>query len=238
MHKQEFKNKIEPIENHAGKKYSLIASVVKSVARDRAISGKYGYEVMSKNQPPYLEKNIIKLNTIFTKDYEYHIRRYFKKYYVEGELYDNSLYADMGDLLGQLARLLIICVELIDDEYIDNGDKEISKIDFYDCRDNDFYKKYDYLNLNSYIYRLRNAVIHGHITTIIHSNWENTELCFWDAKNNNVHTEFRLTNEQLNEIIDIIIRDVCLKYLRAHHRDIEKYIENRNVCFPPDVIDD
>ena len=170
MHKQEFNSKIKPIENHVGKKYSLIASVVNSVARDRAISGKYGYEVMSKNQPPYIDKNVIKLNEIFTKEYEYHIREYFKKYYVEDELFDNSLYADMGDLLGQLSRLLIICVELIDEEYIDNGDKVISKIDFSDCRDNDLYNKYNHLKLDSYIYRLRNAVLHGHISTIIHSN--------------------------------------------------------------------
>lgn len=185
---------------------SFIASIVISVIRDRSLSSSYGlYLSHIKNETGDLAAP--PLEDFFSNKMAERLELDLRK-----RLGENGakvvLYADLGDLFGQLSRLLIACNEILEDqtEIIDRANARIDSLNF--SRQ---------VNNTSHIRHLRNAVLHGHFFIAVdESNPFGTILRFQDANpnSNRITADYSFTAEDLNAVIDILV-DVCLRYLEA-----------------------
>jgi len=187
---------------------SLISSTVLSVVRDRSISSAYGLflkmlaEEGVGGAPP--------LDAIFSDKMANCMRANIVSNLGSGAL-ALPLYSGEGDLLGQLARLLVVCNERLaheNAELIERADAAIGALGIEAMARN-----------GEYVKHLRNAVLHGHFEAI--RNEEDpfeTIIHFWDVnmrkREGRKTGDYRLTISDLNSIIDILINDVCLKYLK------------------------
>lgn len=182
---------------------SVFSSIVISVVRDRAISSVYGFylailrEEGQFSAPP--------LEDIFSNGVANKLRLDMQKICKDSD--SVILYSDAGDLFGQLSRLLIACNERLAKEVdiLARADEKIDAMGF-DC----------WADKDSYIRHLRNAILHGHFSvTVDECNPLKTVFHFWDINNRGLRTaEFNFTAEELNQVIDILIDDVCMCYLK------------------------
>lgn len=187
---------------------SLISSVVMSVIRDRSLSSAYGFFLALLKEEGAVDE-VPSLDSFFAEITATRLRMDIEKVLGKDAL-SLPLYSDEGDLFGQLARLLVVCNETLfrrDTALIEKADEKIAQIDFgHDVAD------------GRYIRHLRNAVLHSHFEVLLDKdNPFKTVIHFWDAKPKTdppvITGDYRFTADSLNELIGILINDVCLEYL-------------------------
>ena len=67
----------------------------------------------------------------------------------------------------------------------------------------------------NHIRHLRNSVCHGNVTIELDSNPFRTQVVFIDKRKNGTETaRYSMTSDQLAKVIDIILADVLLVFLR------------------------
>lgn len=190
-------------ENDA-QKYSLIAHTVLSVVRDIAISSAYGCYMDALKKTGCLDE-VPPLEDFFSHELAGVIKERVEKQCGPQAL-SNYLFSGEGDFFGQLSRLLIICYEIIGSSspIIKEADEKIAALDF----------PREMID-GQYIRRLRNAVVHGHFTTES-DGAQNRRIVLWDQLpgDGEETARFSFDADAIQKTINILIEDVCLKYLK------------------------
>lgn len=181
--------------------FSLMTSAVISVIRDRAISGCYGLSASLRDtdiddfnyEPLYdvLNKKVAErlINSVCTV---FHV-----------EAFSCAVFGVEGDLLSQLYRLLAIAQQYSDklEKYIVNVDSTFEKA---------FSEQSENMD-SSYIRHIRNAVCHcRYKIEPDRSDLDNARIVLYDGHGGEVSFELRLSVDDINFIIDTIIKDVFI----------------------------
>ncbi len=184
---------------------SLISSTILSVVRDRLISSSYGFLL---SQSEGLSPSLL-IDELFSDAMAEKLKVGISECFGEGALIW-PLYSGEGDLYSQFLRLLLVCNEMLQEEtdIICEADEKISKLGII-CR----------ANGGKYIEHLRNAMMHGHCKVECDATDPFlTQFKLWDevsyGNKREQTAEFVLTVNDMNDLIDILIRDVCLRYLK------------------------
>lgn len=186
---------------------SLIANTILSIVRDRSISSAYGLLVKIM-QDEGLSESLPSISCFFSDELTDRLKKDITEKLGERAL-NLPLYSGEGDLLGQLARILVICNEILSQkrhDLIDKADEEIGHLG--SCTIDD----------GAYVRHLRNAVLHGHFNVDVDGQDPFSSIIhFWDINphKNGKAVDLRLNIEDLNNVIDILIKDVCLTYLKG-----------------------
>lgn len=169
----------------------LISDICISVLRDRSISSSYGYYLSICNEAP-------DLTLFFSPLLSKKLMNDFENYGIKID--GLCLYSGLGDLYSQLTRLLILCRESTElKPYVEAANIRIGKIAGVHMSKDD-----------AYIRHLRNAVMHERIEFEPRKGL----VIFVDKRHDGTNTaEFIFNSQQLNELIEILLSDVLLKYL-------------------------
>lgn len=208
-------DEIIPQKNIQLKAYSNIASVLAVVIRDKGLSARYGW--LACGDSGMNNPSEVMLNDLFNKETSDFLKDYYKQYNLS---WVDWGYSDIGDVIGWLTRILLIAK--FDDlkEYKRQADRKIERIDFIGERLG---------KSNEHISTLRNAVMHGNFSTeVISKDPSKTLFNFWTISDKKVRAYYQFTCKQLNHVIDIIIKDVFIKYLLDNRSIYDDYLKSQN----------
>lgn len=181
------------------KQCDFISSILVSVKRDMLLCWIYA-EGSKKNKNH--DKDLYK--TIFQDDVAKFIREQFKKEFGSNNLW-MSLYAYKGDLLSQLARLLICSKDVVPEEYRTKGNEETLKIKF---------KKYS-KETNDFIKAMRNSISHSNFEVIGEGN--DVVYKFWNVNSKgNINFYVEMTPWNLQDFINIVF-NMLKDYLKDNN---------------------
>lgn len=179
------------VSTHDQEVIRLISDICVSVIRDRSISSAYGKYISIFNRSP-------ELTCFFSQTITDKLQRDFDRYGID--INRLCLYSGLGDFYSQLSRLLMLCRETNElKQYVEEANSKLSIIIGAQGSDE-----------SAYIRHLRNAVAHGRVDFdtrrgLIH---------FIDMRRDGSKSaEYILDSQQINEIIEILLSDVLLKYL-------------------------
>lgn len=177
---------------------SMIAEIALSVVRDRAISSLYGYRSSEAGM-------FLGAATVFKEEYSYRLTHKLEEC-AKGAS-GIPLYSGAGELLGQLCRLLMVCKERgVLQKYVQEADEAIGQLNL----------DIAYMDDGDYIRHLRNAIMHCRYEVQIDpEDFSKSRAIFLDLKNGGkqISGQIALHPDQINAVMDILIKDVCLRYL-------------------------
>lgn len=190
-------------------KKSFVASTVLSVVRDRSISSAYGLYCAKIEQVGGNQGVVPPIEEFFSGKMSKKLERDISTQLCDSALRD-PLYGGEGDLLGQLARLLIVVSTMVEDEaLVTAANERIGAIGFEGS-----------LRRGDFIRFLRNAIAHAHIEILPPKHvGESYRIKFTNQKNSEAGSAIVLDSEGLASVINVLVNDVCLSYLRAETRD-------------------
>ena len=177
---------------------SMIAEVVLSVIRDRSISSLYGFQAFQQGRFPSVSEVF---NSFYSQRVVSDLERHAKK------ASRQPLYSGAGELLGQLCRLLLVCKERgVLAPYITKANERLAQLEI----------KTTFMSDGDYVRHLRNAIMHCRYEVQVDpDDFLRTQLVFLDLRNggNEISGMITVSPEQLNETLNILIDDICLRYL-------------------------
>lgn len=182
---------------------SLITQIAISIIRDRAISNLYGCQMKAAKRELGLDVPP-QPKDVFTEQYAEQINSALRGYGITQEL--PLMYAGWGELYSQFSRILILCNEFDNlEKYIENANESISELNLdTQC-----------MNDTDYVRHIRNSTMHGRIIRQLDPNNPfESKLEFIDKSRKGTTAIIRITTPQFNKIIDILLEEVCLEYLK------------------------
>ena len=179
---------------------NFIAETCITVIRDRTISSLYGFECY-RNGEMYGTKP--SLCTILSHSAVEALNETYKRYDID--LDDITIYARIGVLYSQLARLLIACREIPKlQPLVENANSKISSMKI--CSE-------AYIEEN-HIRHLRNSVCHGNVELQLDDNPLQSQIVFVDKRRNGTETaRYSMDSEQLANVIEVIHSEILLTFL-------------------------
>ena len=179
---------------------NFIAETCITVIRDRTISSLYGFEC-NRNGAMYGTKP--SLCTILSHSAVEVLNETYKRYDID--LDDLTIYAGIGDLYSQLARLLIACRETSGlRPLVADANKRLSSMKI--CSE-------AYIKEN-HIRHLRNSVCQGNVKIQLDNNPLQSQIVFVDKRRNGTETaRYSMNSEQLANVIEMILSEILLAFL-------------------------